>query len=135
MNEDLQEHKCMKENKSIIISCYYFYVIQNRMKFLFHFNFTHSVSVSWNWDLILSHKMRIQFHFILISCWFWFCFISQVTIQFHLILVSCYSDSVLFYFIKIWFCLISSHKDLISFQSQVRMRQNQNKIFWFLQSV
>ena len=146
----------MKKDRNIIISCYYFYIIQNRMRFLSHFNLTHLVLISWNWDLILSHKMKVQFHLVLILCWFWFCLISQVIVQSHFILISCHSDFISFHFIEIWFCLISSHenlilsdlisqnfwsclissyKDLISSQFQVRMRWDQNRIFWFLWSV
>ena len=156
MNENLQKYKCMKENKNIIISCYHFYVIQNRMRFLSHSNFTHFILISWNWDLILSHRMKVQFHSVLISCWFWFCLISQVTVQSHLILISCHFNSVLSHFIEIWFYLISfhknlilfnlilqnfwsylilSHKDFISFWFQARIKWDWNEIFWFLWSV
>ena len=112
MNENLQE---MKEDRSITIFHYHFYVIQNRTEFLFHFSLTHFILISWNWDFISSHRMRIQSHLVLISCWFWFCFISQVTIQFHFISISCHSDSVSSYFIEIWFCLILFHENLILF--------------------
>ena len=46
MNEDLQEHKYMKEDRNIIISYYYSYVIQNRTEFLSHSDFTHLILIS-----------------------------------------------------------------------------------------
>ncbi len=146
----------MKEDRSIIISCYHSYVIQNRTRFLSYSDLIHLILISWNCDLISSHEVRVQSHSVSVSCWFQFCFISQVIVQSHLILISCHSDLVSSHLIEIWFHLISFHenlilfdlisqkfwshlisfhKDLISFWSQARMRQDQDEIFWFWQSV
>src|SRR5438034_1000848 len=65
----------MKEDRSVTISCYHSYVIQNRTEFLSHSDLTHLILISWNFGLISSHLTKFSSH--LISSHQNFCLISS----------------------------------------------------------
>ena len=133
----------MRDDKIIIISHYHFlctilflcksesenlvlfwarhdsfcFISSKRNLILFHFTKKKSDSVSF-------YKIRIQFYLI---SWKMNLILSHLTEKKF--------NSVSFHQKKIWFCLILQKKNLVSFWFWSETESDQDRKFWFLQSV